>query len=48
LILSYSLQVLIEAVKLALQHKPFLRRERIAVYGQVLVALLYRGEKVGG
>lgn len=46
LVIKYSLQVLTEAAKLMLGHKPALRRERIGVYGKVLRSLLYAGEGI--
>lgn len=44
LIANYGLQVLIEGGKLALGHKPPLRRARIRSYGVVLRSLIYAGE----
>ncbi len=37
--LGYQYELVIEALKLALGHKPMLRRQRIAIYQQVLLAL---------
>lgn len=44
LMVSYSIQVLIEGAKLALGHKRDLRRERIRLYAQVLRSLIGAGE----
>lgn len=46
LIVSYGMEILMEAAKGAVGHKPEMRRERVLMYAQVLRSLTYAGEKI--